>query len=421
MSRLEELLQTLCPDGVEEQKIEQVCKNVFAGGTPNTSNEDYYEGEIPWLRSGEINFNNIDKTEFSITKKGLENSSARWIKKDSVLLAMTGATVARSGVNNLPLTANQSVCAMEVNDQIIDYKYLYYCLSKDYEKIRNMGQGVLTSLNVSNIRRITVPVPPLPVQDEIVRILDSFTALETELENQLEAELAARVRQYQHYRNELLSFDSNSKIMENLLTDICPYGVEYLELQQIFDFRNGYTPSTKNDKYWDNGSIPWFTMKDLRANGGILRESIEKITPDAIKGRLFESNSIIMSTSATIGEHALILVDALSNQRFTCLTRKEKFKGLLIPKFVYYYCFILGQWCRENINVSGFASVDMGRFSKFKFPIPPLEVQEKIVSILERFDTLVNDLKSGLPAEIALRRKQYETYRDKLLTFTRRA
>jgi len=101
----------------------------------------------------------------------------------------------------------------------------------------------------------------------------------------------------------------------------------------------------------------------------------------------------------------------------TCLTRKEEYKEFLTPKFVYYYCFLLGQWCRENVNVSGFASVDMGRFARFKFPIPPLEVQEQIVSILDRFDTLVNDLKSGLPAEIALRRKQYEYYRDKLLTF----
>jgi len=202
MSHLEELIQTLCPNGVEVKILEQVCTNIFAGGTPSTNNDDYYGGNIPWLRSGEINFNLIKGTEFYITEKGLANSSTKWIKRHSVLLAMTGATVARSAMNDVPLTANQSVCALETYNQLIDYRYLFYCLSRDYKKIRNMGQGVLTSLNVSNIKKISIPVPPLAVQEEIVRILDTFSSAVTELE----AEHAARVRQYEYYRNELLTF-----------------------------------------------------------------------------------------------------------------------------------------------------------------------------------------------------------------------
>ena len=184
---------------VEWKPLGEVCDKIFAGGTPSSTKEEYYNGTIPWLRSGEINFNGIDKTEKTITELGFSKSSARWVRKNSVLLAMTGATVARSAVNNIELTANQSVCALETNESIINYKYLYYCLANKYEALKNQGQGVLTSLNLATIKKIQIPVPPLSVQQEIVRILDKFT--------QLEAELDCRKRQYEYYRDKLLSFN----------------------------------------------------------------------------------------------------------------------------------------------------------------------------------------------------------------------
>lgn len=188
---------------VEWRPLGEVCDRIFAGGTPTSTKEEYYNGTILWLRSGEINFNEIDKTEKTITELGLSKSSARWIRKNSVLLAMTGATVARSAVNNIALTANQSVCALETNEGIINYKYLYYCLANKYEALKNQGQGVLTSLNLAAIKKIEIPIPPLSVQQEIVRILDKFTKLEAELE----AELESRKLQYEYYRDKLLSFN----------------------------------------------------------------------------------------------------------------------------------------------------------------------------------------------------------------------
>ena len=187
---------------VEWKPLGEVCDKIFAGGTPASTKEEYYNGTIPWLRSGEINFNGIDKTEKTITELGFSKSSARWVRKNSVLLAMTGATVARSAVNNIELTANQSVCALETNESIINYKYLYYCLANKYEALKNQGQGVLSSLNLTTIKKIEIPVPPLSVQQEIVRILDKFTQLEAELE----AELEARKKQYAYYRDQLLNF-----------------------------------------------------------------------------------------------------------------------------------------------------------------------------------------------------------------------
>lgn len=137
----------------------------------------------------------------------------------------------------------------------------------------------------------------------------------------------------------------------------------------------------------------------------------------AIKGRVFPANSIIVSTSATIGEHALIKCESLSNQRFTYLMLKDEYKDKFNIMFLFYYCFVLDEFCKENLNHGNFASVDMRKFNDFEFPMPPLEEQNRIVAILDRFDKLCNDISEGLPAEIEARKKQYEYYRNKLLTF----
>jgi type I restriction enzyme S subunit len=155
-------------------------------------------------------------------------------------------------------------------------------------------------------------------------------------------------------------------------------------------------------------------MDDIRTNGNILEDSLEHISPEAVKGgKLFPAGTVIVATSATIGEHALLKVPALSNQRFTALITKSEFSELLIPEFVHYYCFVLDDWCMRNTTQSSFASVDMHRFRKFKFPVPPLEVQQEIVRVLDAF----TGLEQSLVAELELRKKQYEFYRDELLTF----
>ena len=188
-------------------------------------------------------------------------------------------------------------------------------------------------------------------------------------------------------------------------------------LSELFNMKNGYTPSTSNASFWNFGNIPWFRMDDIRDNGGILSDASRHVTPEAVKGGLFPAGTVIVATSATVGAHALITVDFLANQRFTCLTVKDKYKDMLLPKFVYYYCFKLDEWCLNNTHVSSFPSVDMTRFGKFLFPVPPLDEQRRIVSILDKFSALVSDISSGLPAEIAARRKQDEYYRDRLLNF----
>jgi type I restriction enzyme S subunit len=197
--------------------------------------------------------------------------------------------------------------------------------------------------------------------------------------------------------------------LDELIQELCPDGVEYKQLTDLFDTKNGYTPSKAKKEYWTGGAIPWFRMEDIRENGGILDDAMQHVTKEAVKGTLFPANSIIVATSATIGVHALITVPSLANQRFTFLMLKSEFTDSIDMKFIYYCCFKLDEYCKSCLNQGNFASVDMQKFVKFRFPVPPLEVQREIVHILDSFTLLT--------AELTARKKQYEYYRDKLLTF----
>ena len=320
-----------------------------------------------------------------------------------------------------------SLALIRPNTDIVISKYLKYVIEsrfgrKELRK-RTLVNAVPIKINKNDIGKIELPIPPLSVQENIVKILDRFEKLNNDMSEGLPAEIEARKKQYEYYRDTLLSFDDKacSHIVkverERELTRI--KAIKWLSIQDLFNLRNGYTPSKSKSEYWTNGTIPWFRMEDIRENGHILNDSIQHITPIAVKGNLFPANSIILATSATIGEHALITVDSLANQRFTYFNVKNEYSNQLNMKYVFYYFFKIDEWCKNNLNVSSFASVDMDKFKKLKFPIPPLEEQERIVSILDRFDKLCNDISEGLPAEIKARQKQYEYYRDKLLMFKR--
>ena len=188
--------------------------------------------------------------------------------------------------------------------------------------------------------------------------------------------------------------------------------VEWKKIKELFDIRNGYTPSTKDESFWTGGNIPWFKMEDIRENGSVLNDSNLHITEKAIKGKgPFKANSIILATSATIGEHALITVDHLSNQRFTNFYPKKEFEEFVNMKFIYYYMFIVDEWCKQHTHQGGFASVDMEGLYKLLIPMPELPEQNRIVGILDTFTASIDNLKE----QIAQRRKQYEYYRDQLL------
>ena len=377
---------------VEWKPLGEVCDKIFAGGTPASTKEEYYNGTIPWLRSGEINFNGIDKTEKTITELGFSKSSARWVRKNSVLLAMTGATVARSAVNNIELTANQSVCALETNESIINYKYLYYCLANKYEALKNQGQGVLSSLNLTTIKKIEIPIPPLSVQQEIVRVLDKFTQLEAELE----AELDCRKRQYKYYRDMLLTSDENQ--------------VEWKTLGEVGKVR--MCKRILKHQTSHIGEIPFYKIGTFGKQPDAFI-SKEIFTEYKEKYNYPKKGEILISASGTIGRTVVFDGEDAYFQDSNIVWIENDEREVL-NKFLFYYYKVV------NWNISEGGTIKRlynDNLSKIKIPIPPIEEQERISGILDKFDTLVNSISEGLPREIELRRKQYEYYREKLLSF----
>ena len=170
--------------------IGELCSNVSSGGTPKSTNEKYYGGDIPWLNTKEINFNRIYDTEKHITKEGYENSAAKWIKKDSVIVAMYGATAAKVAMNMVDLTTNQACCNLTIDKSLANPKYVYYYLYSNYERLLNLASGAAQqNLNSNIIKEFPINIPSLNVQNEVVTLLstiDDKIELNQKINNHLE-------------------------------------------------------------------------------------------------------------------------------------------------------------------------------------------------------------------------------------------
>lgn len=196
------LQQLLNNQPVEWKKLGEVCTKVCSGGTPSTSNPEYYKGNIPWLRTQDVDWKDVYDTDIKITEEAIKNSSAQWIPANCVIVAMYGATAAKACINRIPLTTNQACCNLQVDENIAHYKYVYHWICREYERLRALGEGSQSNLSGKKIKDYKIPIPPLSVQSRIVEILDKFTAMEAELQ----AELELRKKQYAYYREQLLNF-----------------------------------------------------------------------------------------------------------------------------------------------------------------------------------------------------------------------
>lgn len=174
-------------------KIEDICTRICSGGTPKSGKAEYYEnGTIPWLNTKEINFNRIQATEAFITEEGLNNSSAKWIKPHTVIVAMYGATAGRVAVAEIPLTTNQACCNLEVDETIADYRYIYYWLKQNFDNIAGLANGgAQQNLSAKVIRQIEINLPDLIKQRSIANFLDSFDS-KIEVNAKLNGYLAAQ-------------------------------------------------------------------------------------------------------------------------------------------------------------------------------------------------------------------------------------
>ena len=173
----------------KEVRLGDVILHSCSGGTPKSNVSEYYDGEIPWLNTKEIDFNRIYQTERNITQKGLDNSSAKWIDEKCVIIAMYGATAGKIAINMIPLTTNQACCNLKVDDRLADFRYIYYFLKKDFKFLASLANGgAQQNLNSQIIKDYVIKLPSLSIQKEISDLLWTIDA-KIETNNKLNKKL----------------------------------------------------------------------------------------------------------------------------------------------------------------------------------------------------------------------------------------
>ena len=200
----DQLLDLEGKEGVEMKSLKKIVKSYCTGATPKKGTLEYYEGgTVPWLRTQDVKFNEIYTIDSYVTNEAVEKTGIKWIPANCVIIAISGATAGRCAINKIPTTTNQHCLNLEINPEEALYKYVYYCVYNAYDKMISKKQGVRGDLNSSIILGIKLPVPSLGEQSRIVSILDTF---ESSIQN-LEAQLKEREKQYEYYRNKLLTFE----------------------------------------------------------------------------------------------------------------------------------------------------------------------------------------------------------------------
>ena len=392
MSRIEELINQLCPDGVEFKTLGEL--GCFYGGLTGKSKNDFNNGNAKFITYKNIYSNpalNTDIKEKVIIKEGEKQNHAIY---GDILFTGSSETPDECGISSVitknideKLYLNSFCFGFRLNDNSIflpDFlKHLFR--SQDLRiQISKTASGV-TRFNVSKSKmaKISIPIPPLEIQQEIVRILDNFTELTNELTN----ELTARKKQYEYYRDKLLTFDKDDD------------KVKWMKLTEIAEIGTG-SSNTQDELL--NGLYPFFVRSQ------VVRWKNEYE---------FDETAIITSGDGVgVGKifHYVEGKYALHQRAYRIhITNK-----LVLSKFFYYYMRKeFYNYITKSAFSSSVTSIRKPMLLNFPVPIPSIIEQRRIVSILDRFDQLCNDLTAGLPAEIEARRKQYEYYRDKLLTF----
>lgn len=416
MSKLEDLIQELCSNGVEYKTLDEL--GTFYGGLTGKSKEDFKDGNAKFISYVNV-FNNlaIDTSTSDNVKIG-ERERQNTIQYGDIIFTGSSETKEECGMSSVltqeteeNLYLNSFCFGLRLNNLDIllpDYAKYVFRSNKVRKQIIKTASGV-TRFNVSKtkMQKVSIPVPPMPVQEEIVRILDSFTELTEELIEELTEELIARKKQYEYYRDELLTFGDD---------------VEWKNLGEMFEVKNGLN---KEKSAFGKG-YPIVNFTDVYNKRWLDKSSLKglvKVTPDetyrysAKKGDVFFTRT--SETREDIGMSSTLIEDIPNCVFSGFVLRARPTTGLLLPKFCSYY-FSTPQVRKDIIRYASFttrATTTGSKLSKIKIPLPSLDEQQRIVDILDRFDKLCNDISEDLPAEIEARKKQYKYYRDKLLTF----
>ena len=393
---------------VEWKTIQDVSVKIVTGVTPKKSCEDYYlKGTIPWLRTNEVKFNTITTTEKYVTEKAVEETGLKWILPNSIIIAISGATAGRVAMNSIPLTTNQHCCSISVDERIVNYKYLYYLLVNQNRQILSLKQGARGDLNMSMIKSLKIPVPSLEIQSRIVQVLDNFDTVCNDLNIGLPKEIELRQKQYEYFRDKLLTFvaegeytDSTVQYRQDIIRLLnWVFGPIQVKLGQVINLQRG--KRLVRNQLTTSGSFPVY-QNSLTPLGYFTHSNRSKGT------------SFIICAGAA-GEIGYSDTDFWAADDVYTLETSDN----ISDKFMYYVLISKQDRLKSQVRKASIPRLSKDAIDKVAFYLPSLTEQERIVSILDNFNTLTNSLSEGLPKEIELRQKQYEYWREQLLNFTR--
>lgn len=385
MNKIDELIKKYCPNGVEYRKIgdvanyEQSSKYIVKC---TDYNDDY---KIPVLTAGQTFI--LGYTNETV---GLYEAS-----ESTPVIIFDDFTGSFKWVN-FSFKVKSSAMKMITAKEGILIRYLFHLMG-----YLNYTSNEHKRLWISIYSELRVPVPSLEVQREIVRVLDSFTLLTAELT----AELTARKKQYDFYRDKLLTY--NKEYPMKALADLGKW-------------TGGKTPTMAEKSFWEDGTIPWISSKDMKAS--TLSDTQDHITEKAVKEAsmtVYPANSIAVVTRSGILKHtfpvAYVPFETTVNQDIKMLVVNED----ILPRYAFHVIQGKGRDILAKTKKQGGTvdSLDFQKVLAYKVPIPSIEEQKKLVEVLDNFEAICTDLNIGLPAEIEVRQKQYEYYRDLLLTF----
>lgn len=405
MTKLEQLIKELCPNGVEYKKLGDIATDVFRGA--GITRDQVTEEGTPCVRYGEIytTYGIYFDTCVSHTDESTIQSK-KYFEHGDILFAITGESV--EDIAKSTAYVGYEKCLAGGDIVVLKHKqnpkYLSYVLSTtsaQAQKSKGKVKSKVVHSSVPAIKDIVIPVPPVEVQAEIVKILDEYSTSVTALQQELEKELTARKKQYEYYRDLLLDFGVHGGE-----TSEC----EWRTMGSLFKIE--MCRRVKKEETTPHGEIPFYQNGTLgkEAKLFLTRETYEKYK--AIS-KMPQKGSVMLSTAGTLGRAFEYNGEEAYYQDSNIIWLNND-ESVITNAFLLTYCRSF-PW---KVPTRGtLKHLHNYMIEDTLIPIPPIEEQERIVSILDRFDKLCNDISEGLPAEIEARRKQYEYYRDKLLTF----